>query len=282
MLVNELIIIQSLPAGETQTGDVLRKSLAATDPLPIPVHVINVVNRASLFGALEELLVLARDRGGAWVPIIHFEVHGDTDKQGFVLASGELARWRDVANILREINISVRNALVVVLGVCSGALILTAAVTSPFEPAPFRGVIGPDRPVGSFFLPVGFRAFYTELLTSGDFAVAVRKLRQHTLPEYAGYDTATMFRIGLQTYVREHLIGVKLARRVKRILRKMPRTEIDKLGSRNKARLVLAERLKATPERLRRDYEHFTMIDRFPELAKEFPPSDAPSAHAVE
>jgi hypothetical protein len=74
---------------------------------------------------------------GRRVPIIHLEIHGDSDRQGLVMASGEFLPWARIASALRELNIVVRNSIVLVLGVCSGAFILTAAANSPFEPAPF-------------------------------------------------------------------------------------------------------------------------------------------------
>jgi hypothetical protein len=268
--VNEVVIIESLSEGEAPTGAELHATLSTAD-LPIPVKLIQIDTAAQLFDVLTQMHLQAQRYEGNWVPLVHFEIHGDEERRGLVMASGELVAWKRVASYLREVNIATKNSVIVVLGVCSGAFLLTAAATSPFEPAPFCGLIGPDRPVLNFFLPHGFRAFYLDLLSSGDFVTAVNLLRQRTLPEYGGYDTAMLFRIGWTKYETYNTHGEVLAERVKKIMRRMPPAEIAQHGSRNRARAAIAARIRDAGARRDEYYAHFVMADIYPENAQRFP-----------
>jgi hypothetical protein len=116
----------------------------------------------------------------------------------------------------------------------------------------------------SYFLPHGFRAFYIELLESGDFVKAVDRLRQHTLPEYGGYAVTTLFRMGWQNYEEKFSRGTHLARRVKKILRRSSPLDIARAGSRNKARAQIARAIRNTVGHRDEFYRHFIMAGSIP------------------
>ena len=270
---NEIVIIESLPSGEVlRTGEDLHRHLTGEDKLPVRLY--KPVSAVELFECFRAMTVQASRL--PWVPVVHLEIHGTFEKSGLVLASGEFVPWQRFAGELRELNVATRNSVLVVLGVCGGLYLSTAAAVSPFEPAPFYGLIGPDRPINSFVMYHGFVAFYRELLSSGDIAKAVDQLRARSLPEYSGLDSAMLFRRGMEVYDRTQLKGEGLARRVKKGMRKLPPSEIAKYGGRNKARKGIAQRIRefSASER-NRYYEHFIMADAFPENAQRFPPLDA-------
>lgn len=269
--VNELIIVESLPDAEPQTGTQLHRHLTTVEALPIPVSLVRVTTVEELIRAILDMRDHSRDSGGTWIPMLHLEVHGDHDGTGLVTRSGEHMLWDDLAAAMREVNVVVRNSLIVVLGVCSGALLLSAAANSPFEPAPFFGIIGPDRPVVNFFLPHGFRAFYLDLLTTGDFVSAVNRLRQQTLPEYGGYATPALFELGWKKYEEGLSDRAVVAKRVKRILRRIHPAVVARFGSRSKARARIAQQVRDTREDRHRYYDHFVMSDVYPENAARFP-----------
>lgn len=271
--ITELVIIESLPPHEMQTGKELHRVLSAPDVLPIPVSFGRVQSAESLLKIIRSMTDHAA-RFSWWKPIVHLEIHGDADRAGFVLASREFVPWNVVADALRELNVIVRNSVVLVLGTCSGAFVLTAVANSPFERAPLYGVIGPDRPVLSFFLPIGFRVFYTTLLATGDFVAAVNELRGRTLPEYGGYDCALVFRLGLAKY-KEYSQGEHLAKRVKKVMRRLPPQAIAQAGSRNRARRAIAGHIRGTATDRREQYRHFIMADLYPENEARFPVWDA-------
>lgn len=273
MNVTELVIIESLPETELQTGSELHKALAGAHGPTIPMKFIRLRAAGQLLNVIGQMRDQAK-RVPGWVPVVHLEIHGDVHRRGLIMPSGELLPWGPLAVAFREVNIVVRNSVILVLGVCSGAFALTAAANSPFEPSPFYGVIGPDRPVIGYFLPHGFLAFYMTLFRTGDFVMAVNDLRQRTLPEYGGYDTATLFRMGRRQYAA-YLYGEKLRKRVKRVVRRLPAGEVARYGGRNKARLAIARRIQDSGASWEAYYNHFIMADIYPENATRFPPIDA-------
>jgi hypothetical protein len=265
------VIIESLPSAERQTGAELYNHLAGQSDIRVVVTLERPRTADELFSALDQAAL--RAQAGSWVPLVHFEMHGTTERDAVVTASGERVKWNDVAEPLRHINIAVQNALIVVLGVCSGAFIGVAAANNPLEPAPFAWLVGPDRPVSEFFLPVGFKALYAELLATGNFAKAVIELRQRTLPEYTAFDTAQLFRRGCESYDRTQTRGPVLAQRVKRIFRQRRSALVAEYGSNNKARAAVAREIQeSSSERWREYYRRFIMADRYPENEERFPP----------
>lgn len=267
MNVSELVILQSLPANETQTGSLLKESLTTVHRLPIPVTLLNVATADDLIRFLNHMQASAEKSRGAWVPMLHLEVHGNP--AGLGLASNEFLPWETLAPCLRRLNVTVRNSVVLVLGVCSGAFAMTAAATSPFEPSPFYGLVGPDQPVPIAYLPDAFEAFYTNLLRTGDFVPAVNALR-HYLPEYGGYDTATLFRLGWTKYV-EACHGQQLAERVERIVTRIPGARNAGVSEMANARAAIAQQIRETVSHRDRYYSRFIMTDIYPEITDRFP-----------
>ncbi len=270
---NEIVIVESLPPQEAfRTGEELCRQLSSETQLPVTFR--KPVRATELFHVIQDMTRQASEM--PWAPVVQLEIHGTSSKSGLVVASGEFIAWQRFAAELRELNVATRNSLLVVLGVCSGLYLSTAAAVSPFEPAPFYGLIGPDRSVNSFVMYHGFLAFYRELLSSGDIAKAVDQLRLRNLPEYSGLDTAMLFRRGMEVYDRTLLQGEGLARRVKKVMRKVPPSEIARYGGRNKARKAFAQKLRDISA-LERDgyYQHFIMADIYPENAQRFPPLGA-------
>ncbi len=264
--------MESLPPGEPRTGKDLHGVLSASGVVPIPVSFRRINTAHSFFRVIRSMCEHAT-RFSWWKPIVHLEIHGDADRGGLVLASDEFLPWNAVTDALRQVNVITKNSVVLVLGTCSGAFVLTAVANSPFERAPFYGVIGPDRPVLNFFLPIGFRAFYTTLLATGDFVPAVNELRGRTLPEYGGYDCAHLFRVGLAKY-EEYSRGEHLVKRVKKIMRRLPALAIAQAGSRNRARKLLAHQIRETTKDRRSLYRHFIMADLYAENEERFPEWD--------
>jgi hypothetical protein len=159
--VSEIVILESLRAEETRTGSMLRDRLTASDSWPLPVSVTRAVTVADLFRVVGLLTERALAGTGAAAPILHLEIHGDEGGTGLVMASGEPLSWGGLGDALRPLNVTLRNSLILVLGVCSGVLSIKSVTASPFERVPFCHVVGPDKAVKSYFLPYGFHAFYT-------------------------------------------------------------------------------------------------------------------------
>lgn len=52
--------------------------------------------------------------------LLHFDIHGDKNKKGFVLESNELIPWSEVINHLRTLNLMLKNKLYLTMTTCFG------------------------------------------------------------------------------------------------------------------------------------------------------------------
>lgn len=261
---NEIVIIESLPQADRQTGTELYEYLRSND---LAVSLLSATTAAEFLSTLGD--IASHSESDGWTPFIHFELHGDAAQSSFVTASCERVAWAEVAAPLRRINIAVRNSLCVAMAVCSGAFVTSAVVHDPFEPAPFYWLIAPVAPVGEFFLRIGFRQFYTQLIATGQSMDAVDSLRQTTLPEYVDFDTATLFQTGWKELERT------LDKRVEDELSQMSAERLDWSGGLDTARKMIATKVRAMYPR-EELYRRFIMADKYPENLARFPWSYEP------
>lgn len=264
---HELIVIESLREKDVATGSALVEHLRASSTFPVPVTLARPRTRNEF--ALLLRTIAERAERTSWVPLLHLEVHGSP--AGFELTSREQVGWLELAALTRRINIATRNALVVILAACDGSWFGISAALNPFRPAPFFGVIAPDDLVNPFLLMHGFRSFYSELAVSRDFLAALRRLQGHSLPEYRLRDTPKLFRDGLASYKAKHVHTPGFRRRVRKVMRRHSRSEIQIRGGWGPARKALVKSLRNPQERLERYWSGFVMSDRFPENAARFP-----------
>src|SRR5688500_18496426 len=126
---NEIHVIESLGKEEIQTGELLYKDLLRYIPFKVkPVKcILHKVNCKSdfikVFKKLNEDVV-----SFSMHPFLHFEIHGS--KNGIVLNSKELVPWRQMTELLREVNVNTQNNTMVSLATCYGAYIYKSIVPS--------------------------------------------------------------------------------------------------------------------------------------------------------
>jgi hypothetical protein len=161
---SKILIIESLPAGETQTGLLLYQALA---PLPAqlnrPVVIEHraVTSRQDLANALDGALHEIVYEGHT--PLLHLECHGNPN--GLELrAANEFLPWEELSPRLTDINVATRLNLFVGVSACYGAYLVSQLM--PTNPAPFIACLSTKRPEYDHDLLVAFRAFYTTLLTA--------------------------------------------------------------------------------------------------------------------
>lgn len=108
-------------------------------------------------------------------PILHFEMHGSEEKNGLILASGEIISWQELCVHLLEINIKSKFNLFLTLAVCHGGYLMEALL--PWKAAPFYGFVGSFETLGNNDLLICYLEFYQELLCSLDLNKAFQKLK---------------------------------------------------------------------------------------------------------
>jgi hypothetical protein len=263
--LNLLKIIESLGPHEDQTGSELKTYLEGK--VPIAVEIERPTTIAELVRTLTELA--ERTEAGACAPIIHLEMHGY--KKGIQTTSLEILDWDSLGLLLRRVNVAMRNSLIVTTAVCEGAYLAIAAALHPSWPAPFCGVIGPDKKVKSKLLLPGFSSFYAELLKTGNFQTALHELQAKNLPSYRALDMADLFRTGSVAYA-QLTKGDILEERIANIIRQMTEDQIVNRGGREALEAEIRDRLTNYESRLEDSWRRFIMADLYPENLARFAP----------
>jgi hypothetical protein len=170
---NKIVIIQSLKEG--RTGTHLEEDINASAVFKgahVRAEVVDVESKQGLYEALKSIQNAAR--GGAYMPLIHFETHGNSDPPCLALVSGETVPWTELQCHLAPINEATRFNLIISVAACFGAGIVNAV--NPMEPSPCWGLVGPLERRNAGDLLRDFLGFYEELIVSKDGDKALRRL----------------------------------------------------------------------------------------------------------
>jgi hypothetical protein len=188
MFFSDIRIIQSLEDGERKTGTELFETLRYY-PLKLGNEKLDVLlDDIKTYDDLKSIFADIRERikNQNRIPIIHFEIHGDENKSGLILSSGDFIPWGDVVKYLVEINILTRNSLIVVMGVCFGSYIGLDALTRTFSFPPklphegrsaFTWMIASSESVTDRQIYEAFIDFYDNLM-SDNFDPATLRINQ--------------------------------------------------------------------------------------------------------
>jgi len=263
--LSKLYILESLPELELKTGRRLLDDLIHYN-YEINKEYIATNNSASFFEAFQH--IKAEVKVASHYPIIHLEMHGSTG--GLSLASGQFVGWKELYEILKDINILVRNNLVLTLAVCRGAFL--SEIIKPTAPSPFLGLIAPIDEVISADLLQGFTAFYQELFTSADVDVALTKLRTYHLDGYRLIDVSLLYDQVYDHYRQFHLSPNAVEDRINNIVNRLRSAgavpmRMSEAEARKRAKRSIVLRDQDNYKRLR---DRFLMIDIYPENKKRF------------
>ena len=198
---NKIYVIESLSSSEPLTGVNLFNDLLkwkSQEIKKLQTQLIQVNSRNEFFDCIETIKneVVNASR----LPLLHFEIHGSTKKDGLVLNSGQLITWLELANRFREINILINHNLVVSFATCYGAHLYREI--RPTDKAPFWGFVAPWEEVGVGDVEVSFNSFFDTLLSTLNFNEAVNKLNEtNNLPyRYHFYNAEEVFEKIYDTY----------------------------------------------------------------------------------
>jgi len=159
---DKIFVIESLPDGESLTGtelyvDIIQRKIEQKG-IEINHQLFPVDNSEDFFKILKFINEDVTENG--FHPIIHFEIHGKED--GFVLKSGEIVKWEEMAGILRNINLSSNNNTLLTLCVCYGIYIYK--LIKPNESSPYWGTISPKEKILPTVALGAYQAFFEKLL----------------------------------------------------------------------------------------------------------------------
>lgn len=171
---NTLYVIESLPDSEIQTGQILYEDIVRRSSERTGLHhtkLLKLDNRTSFIEGLNTIELYAKK---GFHPFIHFEIHGDNQKNGLILKSGEIIYWNELASLTRQINIITNNNLVVSLATCYGAYFLTEIKI--IEAAPFCGCVATTGLLYEDEIITRFTIFFETLFEATNFDLAVDRL----------------------------------------------------------------------------------------------------------
>ena len=224
----DIIIIESLPAGDRSTGSELKESIdgyVGLLPKQPRVSFCQVSSKADFEQGLKTLGSSCRNTG--MIPILHIEIHGC--EQGLGLSSGEFVKWEELHDLLEPINTVCGNKLLVTLAVCCGAYFMQTLQIN--RHVPFWGIVGSFEPLQVNKLLACYKQFYKTYLNTLDLNAAVCALQKANMQTTANYRLVTSVETFVKVYsdyIKTHMSPGALRRRAqKAIASEYPNISVD-------------------------------------------------------
>lgn len=232
---NRIFVIESLQTNEEQTGKELyedllrRKESAALKTAYYPVH-----GKSELITCFDTINNQCRQD---IVPVLHLEIHGDSQGRGLVMQSGELVYWNELYDKFININTTVGNNLFVTLAVCHGAYMMELLQLG--YRAPYYGILGSFDTLMTQDLQIRFYEFYDTLLSTCNLNDAYRSLLTANPQTPSSYSIILCEEVFIRTYT-DYI-----------------RCKTSKAGMKQRTKDVINEKVVIAPNRpARRQFEH--------------------------
>lgn len=270
---NRIYVIESLPDGERQTGTELHSDLLKWQTHNHPnlkTDIFNPKDRIEWDSILENIRKECETENT--VPIIHFEVHGSSNKDGIILKSRQLITWNDLYNSLLEINTLTKMNLFLTMAVCYGACFMQEMRID--RAVPFYGLIGSFEVLKVSDLYIRYYEFYTEFLQSLALDKAFTKLREAnpSMPaDYRFISAEETFHKVYKGYIRNK--ATKKSDMQARALDAARENNITFTNRQEKRKFIADFKKKLVDTKDKYYKEHssvFFMIDKFPENRARF------------
>ncbi len=199
--INQIVLIESLGVEDKKVA----RDLAADINFELGHQPIRAkFERCDGVQDFQKLIanLTARTKANTVLPLLHIECHGDED-EGLLFGDDSALSWPALWDILRPLNVSMGNRLVVVLATCSAFPSITAVPLS--IPAPCYLLIAPTRRIWPDELYSAFKEFYC-LLSDGEAGKAMTALtsRRYTEGDMKSVPAGEWFSILMNDYLQEH------------------------------------------------------------------------------
>ena len=196
MHFNQILIVDSIPAGERNTAKELYEDVrlrAHVFEPELPVMFQRVESRDEFLALLSDLANMASTMGN--IPVLHIECHGNDE--GVVFADQSFATWGDMKIPLTNLNVATAMNLLVVVSACNGGAITHSV--SLVDRAPLYGLVGPVRDVTSEELIRSYLALYETILRTRSAKLAVDAMNAAVPDTFVCYTAEWVFQ-----YVWDH------------------------------------------------------------------------------
>lgn len=285
---NRIYIIESLQPNDRKTGTELNSDLLRWKGLTHPdfESVLETpIDRDDFLSVCDKILDKCVNENIS--PILHFEIHGSSDRSGLVLSSGEFVTWEELSLKLRPINHQLKNNLFITMGVCHGCYFMSKDVVD--KPSLFQGIIASFDELYEGDIYIQFYSFYEELFTSFDLNNAYFKLIEANpnanSPDkkfnYACYSSEYIFAMVQTDYDDKQCSSAALKHRALDEIAAGNLTFINRQDKRKKIRTFIKMGLQTKEKYFAKAYRRYFMLDNFPELASDisFPCSISAMKH---
>lgn len=264
---NRIYIIESLQHGDTLTGTNLHNDLLryqSSKHSDFKSILKNPKDKKEWNELFTEIQKDCEENGNA--PIIHFEVHGSSDKKGLVLTSKELITWEELYQNLAPINQLLRNELFITMAVCHGSYFLMSSYID--RQTAFQGIVGSFDEISESDLAIRYDAFYSELFSSFDLNRAYEQLcsSNPSMPNtYGCFSSEYVFARCYLEYIKNECSEAALEKRAKETI-----VEQKMLLNRHDHRKFIHDFIKTEQKNrshyFKQDYKKYFMLDLYPEL----------------
>lgn len=132
-----IIVIQSIPKNERQTGTELYKDILRYKPINncnIFCELLDVFDKNEFKSAISYILSKLQEGD---LLTLHLETHGSVD--GVALSSGEIIKWKEFYDLIRPINIIIGHLLFVIMAMCDSIAMISNINIE--QRAPYRAFI---------------------------------------------------------------------------------------------------------------------------------------------
>lgn len=198
------------------------------------------------------------------IPFLHIEGHGEKE---FLRLPYGLLKWENIFETIRKINIATRNNLFMTCGACESSYAYRAA--DIMRECPVFGLLAPDRVVEAGEVEDGFIEFYRSLILENDLNSALEWFISKTNSRnFALVFSQTFFEQSATSYLTQHCTGSGRRRKQEELISiAKQNTNLPLQAVRKEIKRKLR---KSQALHLRKFYEKFMMIDKFPENAERF------------
>lgn len=270
---NKVYVLESLDENKDKlTGKELYDDLLHWKEFQITdfkAEYIAIKDKADFLKTLETIKDDCTTKGH--YPILHFEIHGSSDKTGLVLKSGELVPWTELYQDLVALNSIIGNNLFITLAVCHGGYIMELIKIE--NSAPYWGFIGSFDEIKVSDLLIRYNEFYDVFLRNFDLNDAVEKLHKAnpTVPStYRFINSEQTFKNINKKYFSEKFSEEQIKLRFEDGL-KQNKWDIKDRDLKNQYRIKFKiELLKSKKDYFEKHKRTFFMFDNFPDNEKRF------------
>lgn len=173
--INSIYIIESIPEGDFKSGHHVYEDIIHLQFKNeyLSIHYKTVDD----FSELEKVLAkIHNNTKDGECPLIHFEPHHANQKH-FVTKDGNYNEWGDFLKLIQPINIELNLRLLVSIGACYSAYLLSHMYRLIKEPAPCLASIGSAEKVSGGALSTQYTHFYKSLINKGSLSEAHKELK---------------------------------------------------------------------------------------------------------